>query len=103
ERLAPKAQAKPSEGFEHVVEEKYYVDEIYDATIVQPTVSISRGLLWQGIDNGLIDWFFVRGLGGRVPWFFGEIGSALQSGRVGTYAWVLVVGALLVLGAFTIR
>jgi hypothetical protein len=31
------------------------------------------------------------------------MGSRLQSGRVGTYAWVLVLGALMVLSAFSIR
>ena len=34
---------------------------------------------------------------------FGRAGSWMQSGRVGTYAWVLVVGVLAVLGAFTFR
>jgi len=41
--------------------------------------------------------------GQRVPQLVGRLGSALQSGQVGTYAWVLVVGVLFVLGAFTIR
>jgi hypothetical protein len=38
-----------------------------------------------------------------VPRLVGWVGSQLQSGQVGTYAWVLVVGVLLVLGAFTGR
>jgi hypothetical protein len=29
------------------------------------------------------------------------MGSQLQSGQVGTYAWVLVIGVLALLGAFT--
>jgi hypothetical protein len=33
----------------------------------------------------------------------GWVGSALQSGQVGTYAWVLVLGVLAVVGAVTIR
>ena len=32
----------------------------------------------------------------------GWVGARLQSGQVGTYAWVLVIGVLAVLGAFSI-
>jgi len=66
-------------------------------------VGVSRGLLWTGIDQGLIDGLLVGFFGQRVPQLVGRLGSALQSGQVGTYAWVLVVGVLFVLGAFTIR
>ncbi len=103
EQLVPKREAKPEEGFERVLANKYYVDEIYDDAVVQPTVSVSRGLLWEGIDAGLIDGVMVRFFGGQVPRFVGWVGSRLQSGQVGTYAWVLIVGVLFVLGAFTIR
>ena len=103
ERLVPKPDAPAEEGIERVVANKYYVDEAYDEAIVEPTVGISRNLLWRGIDVGLIDGFMVNFLGGRVPRFVGWVGSQLQSGQVGTYAWVLVVGVLCVLGAFTLR
>jgi NADH-quinone oxidoreductase subunit L len=100
-RLVPKREAKPSHGFEHVLEEKYYVDEIYDATVVTPTYVVSKDLLWEGVDKGLIDGLFVNG-SGKLAQFAGWVGSQLQTGRVGTYAWVLVVGVLAVLGAFTL-
>jgi NADH-quinone oxidoreductase subunit L len=118
ERLVPKAQAPAEHGFERVLAEKYFVDEAYDAAIVQPVVGLSRGLLWRGVDVGLIDrltrLFFQSkdddaAIGTSVPmggWLtraVGYMGSQLQSGRVGTYAWVLVVGVLFVLGAFTFR
>jgi NADH-quinone oxidoreductase subunit L len=102
-RLVPKREARPEEGFERVLANKYYVDELYDDVIVEPTVAASRSLLWKGIDVGLIDGLMVNFFGGRVPRLVGWIGSQLQSGQVGTYAWVLVVGVLLVLGAFTMR
>ena len=51
----------------------------------------------------MIDGVMVGFFGARVPRFVGWIGSQLQSGQVGTYAWVLVVGVLFVLGALTIR
>jgi NADH-quinone oxidoreductase subunit L len=102
EALVPKREAAPEEGFEKVLLNKYYVDEIYDETIVKPVVGTSRGLLWRGIDNGLIDGLAVNG-SAYLARFVGWIGSQLQSGQLGTYAWVLAVGALAVLGAFTIR
>jgi NADH-quinone oxidoreductase subunit L len=103
ERLVPKREARPEEGFERVLANKYYVDEVYDDAVVQPIIGVSRNLLWQGIDVGLIDNVMVTFFGTRVPRFVGWLGSQLQSGQVGTYAWVLVVGVLFVLGAFTIR
>ena len=64
---------------------------------------MSRGLLWRGIDAGLIDGLGVQRQRVAVARFVGWIGSSLQSGQLGTYAWVLVVGVLAVLGAFSIR
>ena len=117
-RLVPKRESPPEHGFEKVLFDKYNVDEIYDAAIVQPIVATSRGLLWRGIDIGIIDGLtrlFVQSkdedsapgttmrMGGLIPRAVGWMGSQLQTGQVGTYAWVLVVGMLFVLGAFTFR
>jgi NADH-quinone oxidoreductase subunit L len=102
EALVPKAQAPEEQGFEKVLLNKYYVDELYDETIVEPVVGVSRGLLWRGVDAGLIDGLAVNG----SAWFarfVGWIGSSLQSGQLGTYAWVLAVGVVAVLAAFSIR
>ena len=116
--LVPKAQAPEEHGFARVLANKYYVDEVYDAAIVHPVVSTSRGLLWRGVDVGLIDGLtrlFVQSkdddaapgtsvpMGGLATRAVGWVGSQMQSGLVGTYAWVLVVGVLFVLGAFTFR
>jgi NADH-quinone oxidoreductase subunit L len=102
ERLVPKAQYPEETGFARVLRNKYYVDEAYDAAIVRPTYRISRGLLWRGVDVGLIDGLFVNG-SAYLARFVGWTGSRLQSGQTGTYAWVLVLGVLAVLGAFTMR
>ncbi len=100
--LVPKRDALPSHGFEHVLEEKYYVDEIYDDAIVRPLVSGSRNVLWTGIDRGIIDSLLVNG-SAVLARGFGWIGSQLQSGETGAYAWAIAIGALAVLGAFTFR
>ena len=101
-RLVRKAEATEEKGLERVLLNKYYVDEAYDRTIVQPTVRGSRSVLWRGLDAGIIDGLFVNG-SGWLARGFGWVGSRLQSGETGTYAWVLVVGVLVVLGAFTLR
>ncbi len=54
------------------------------------------------MDAGVIDGLFVNG-SGWLARGFGWLGSQLQSGQLGTYAWVLVIGVLAVLGALTIR
>jgi len=102
ETLVPKRESPQEEGIERVLVDKYYVDEIYDAAIVQPVVTVSRGLLWRGVDNGLIDGLGVNG-SAYLARFAGWIGSRVQSGRVGTYAWMLAIGVLAVLGAFSVR
>ncbi|MCC6319512.1 MAG: NADH-quinone oxidoreductase subunit L [Gemmatimonadaceae bacterium] len=102
ERLVPKAQAPESEGFARVLEHKYFVDEGYDKVVVQPLVGVSRSVLWKGVDAGLIDGLVVNG-SARLARGFGWLGARLQSGQVGTYAWVLVIGVLGVLGAFSLR
>ena len=100
--LVPKKDAVAPEGFSKVLEHKYYVDEIYDAGVVQPVLDVSRNVLWKGLDTGIIDGLFVNGsalLARAIGW----MGSQLQSGQVGTYAWVLLIGVITLLGAFTLR
>jgi NADH-quinone oxidoreductase subunit L len=100
--LVPKRDARPSEGFERVLEHKYYVDELYDHVVVAPVVEGSRFVLWKGIDTGLIDGLFVNG----SAWLaraFGAAGSWIQSGQVSAYAWAFVIGVIAVLGAITLR
>ena len=100
--LLPKNQSAPEEGIERVLLNKYYIDEFYDTTVVKPVYGISRGLLWRGVDIGLIDGLLVNG-SAYLARFVGWIGSQAQSGQLGTYAWVLVAGVLAVLGAFRFR
>ena len=101
-RLVTKDQAVPERGFARVLANKWYVDEAYDRTIVRPVVGVSRRLLWTVTDKWLIDGLIVNG-SARLMGFFGRVGSYLQTGSVSTYAWAIVLGVLVVLGAFTLR
>jgi NADH-quinone oxidoreductase subunit L len=78
---------------------KYYVDEIYDATIVKPVVAGSDLLLWKGVDARLVDGS-VNGIGALARGV-GRVLRLIQSGNVRSYAsWVLLgaVAVIIVLG-----
>ena len=100
--LKTKNESPASEGIDRVLEEKYFVDEGYDKVVVQPLLGVSRAVLWKGMDAGLIDGLFVNG-SAQLARGIGWVGSRIQSGQVGTYAWVLIIGVVAVLGAFTLR
>jgi NADH-quinone oxidoreductase subunit L len=86
-------------GLYKLVYNKYFVDEIYDATVVHPVVSGSREVLWKGLDVAVIDGA-VNGVGNRARGIGGVL-QRLQSGNIRSYAaWVLLgsVVLLFVLG-----
>ena len=66
DRLVPKAQAPEEQGIERVLLDKYYVDELYDRTIVKPTVWASRNVLSTGVDQGIIDKLLVTWVGATL-------------------------------------
>jgi NADH-quinone oxidoreductase subunit L len=80
---------------------KYYVDEVYDATIVQPIKAASTEGLWR--------WFDVRVIDGAVNGTAAIVdgGAAmlrrLQSGSVRAYAGSLFVGVVVILGYYLWR
>jgi NADH-quinone oxidoreductase subunit L len=77
---------------------KYYVDEIYDATIVQPLKLLSEFGLWKIVDAKIIDGM-VNGTAGAVGLLSGGMRRA-QTGSVRAYAASLVFGVVLVLGFY---
>ncbi len=74
---------------------KYYVDEVYDTSIVQPVKVISDQVLWKGVDQGIIDGA-VNGAAVSVGGVSGVL-RQLQTGSIRAYAASLFVGVLLVL------
>jgi len=76
---------------------KWYVDEIYDAVVVRPVGALSRAF-YSVVDRGVIDGI-VDGAG-RLAQGVGMLAVRVQTGHVNTYAFVIVVGVLAVLGAF---
>jgi NADH-quinone oxidoreductase subunit L len=80
---------------------KYYVDEIYDAGVVQPIKVLSTGGLWKGVDAGLIDGA-VNGVGLGIRGSSSRL-RRLQTGSVRTYAASLFLGVVLILGYYLLR
>ena len=82
-------------GVYRLVLNKYYVDEAFNALVVQPLVDGSRTVLWRGVDSGLIDGI-VNGAGSSASGVGGVL-RHLQSGYIRRYAaWVLVGSILLI-------
>jgi NADH-quinone oxidoreductase subunit L len=97
-RILPARQAPADHGFGLVLNRKYYVDEIYDALVVRPTVWLSRVILWRGVDQGLVDGAAVNGTA-KLSRGLGWLGSRLQTGQIGVYVVLFLVGALWILRA----
>ena len=88
-------------GVHRVLLNKYYVDEAYDATIVQPIRVISQEGLWRGFDVRVVDGA-VNGVGSIVTGGAWTL-RRLQSGSVRAYAGSLFVGVVLILGYYLWR
>ncbi|MBX3017171.1 MAG: NADH-quinone oxidoreductase subunit L [Bdellovibrionaceae bacterium] len=78
-----------------VIYNKYYVDEIYDASIINPTIKGSE-VLWYRVDVKIIDKAtylladLTKGAGGLV--------RSLQNGNIQQYAMYLSLGVIVALG-----
>jgi NADH-quinone oxidoreductase subunit L len=89
---------RPLMKLPRLLENKYYVDEAYDAALINPIKTASREGLWRFFDVGVIDGL-VNGLG-RGTAALGGVLRYLQAGFVRSYAAIILVGALAVLGYF---
>jgi len=91
--ILPARQAAPDTGFWKVLYHKYYVDELYQAVFVGPLLWFSERVLWKDVDQRVIDRGGVEGSAGLAR-TLGWIGTRLQTGQVGVYLTVFLVGAL---------
>ncbi|HEX7845071.1 MAG TPA: NADH-quinone oxidoreductase subunit L [Chitinophagaceae bacterium] len=86
-------QRTEATGFGKVLENKWYVDELYDKIIVQPLHKLG-GFLKSFIENSVVDGI-VNGVGKAVNYSSRQI-RLLQSGQVGSYVLLMVLSMLLV-------
>ncbi len=82
-------------GIYRLVYDKYRIDELYDATVVNPVITGSRSLLWKVMDQGVIDGA-VNGVGSEAQLAGGWL-KMLQSGNIRSYATWVVLGAVCLL------
>ncbi len=96
-----KGIVKDAQGFAKVLEQKWYVDEIYDVLIVKPIYHLSL-FLDRIVERTWIDGI-VNGVGKVVHWSGGKL-RLLQNGQVGVYIFGMVMGIvlLLIVGLFVL-
>jgi NADH-quinone oxidoreductase subunit L len=82
-------------GFGKVLEKKYYLDEIYEASIVKPIQVTSDKFLWNIFDVKIID-----GAVNGLAYYFEKLSMEwrkLQTGVVQDYATVAIAGVVLII------
>ncbi len=87
-----------SNSLEKLVENKYYIDEVYNTFIVQPIKNGSHFLLWKLFDTGIIDGI-VNGVAAVVRWFGGTL-RRIQTGIVQAYIVSMVIGIVIFLAFY---
>jgi NADH-quinone oxidoreductase subunit L len=91
-------RSQPLRKMPKILEQKWRLDELYNGYIVDPLTNLSREGLWKAFDLGVIDGI-VNGIGHFVT----ELGKGLRQVQVGfvrSYAAIILLGALVVLGYF---
>jgi NADH-quinone oxidoreductase subunit L len=97
----PERMAAQFGGLYRLLLNKYYVDEAYDATIVQPIKVVSQEGLWRGMDVKVVDGA-VNGAGYLVS-IASIILRLIQNGSVKTYAASTFVGVAAILAYYLWR
>jgi NADH-quinone oxidoreductase subunit L len=88
-------------GLHRLLLNKYYVDELYDAAIVQPIHAGSREGLWRRFDVTVVD----GAVNGAAALVSGgaEALRQLQTGSVRVYAGSMFIGVVMILGYYLWR
>ena len=82
--------AKKFKSIYNLLWNKYFVDELYDATVINPIVKTSDSFLWRIADNKIIDGL-VNGIASLIGSASGVI-RKMQTGVAQFYAVIMMVG-----------
>lgn len=93
-KALPAPDAAQLKGWQRVVYNKYYVDELYDYLFRRP-IDFLSGVLHKVFDIGLIDGV-VNGVGSAVR-FVGSSVRYFQTGNIGFYVMSMTLGVILIL------
>ncbi|MGA7577182.1 MAG: NADH-quinone oxidoreductase subunit L [Desulfobaccales bacterium] len=74
---------------------KYYMDEFYDAAVVEP-IKNGSDFLWHGVDETVVDGA-VNGSASTVVWLSDHL-RKLETGFVQTYALAILAGVVVIAG-----
>jgi NADH-quinone oxidoreductase subunit L len=88
----PAAMTARLGGVYTLVANKYYIDELYERTIVRPGYALADNLMFKFIDAGIIEGI-VNGVG-IFARLLGAVTRLAQSGVVRTYAFFMLIGFL---------
>jgi NADH-quinone oxidoreductase subunit L len=100
--LTTKDAAPAEQGLGLVLANDYFVDTAIERVVVGPTVATARKVLWRGLDLGLINGVLVQG-SAQVMRVLSSLASRAQVGFAGSYAWAIALGAIALIGVFTLR
>ena len=93
--MQDKENAPVDRGFAGVLVNAYRIDALLDRVILQPLNSLTESVLGRGVDRG-IDRLY-SGSGTLLTRMAGLVGTRVQDGDVGKYAWLVAAGAVLML------
>ena len=91
-KFSKKPDLQEAQGAGKLLANKWYVDEIYDAIVVKPLDALGK-FLNNVVEKSGIDWI-VNGVGKGVQYGSRQL-RLLQSGQVGTYVLLMIVGILI--------
>jgi NADH-quinone oxidoreductase subunit L len=89
-----RAMAERFPGVHRTLENKYWVDEIYGALVVQPLERLSE-VFWKVVDSRLVDGTVQ--LGAYVAELTGDLGRLTTTGNIRNYALYFFLGVLALL------
>ena len=93
-KVLPAEKEADMKPFQRVIFHKFYVDEFYDAIIRKPLDAISQ-VFYKFFDKQILDGI-VNGTGDVTKWSASQLRN-LQTGRIGFYIMVMVVGIITIL------
>ena len=99
-KYAPSREAAEPAGLWGLLYHKWYVDELYARAVVRPFQAICR-FSWRVVDQGVVDGVGVNGTA-YFTRFWGWVASRFQTGNLGTYVLIIVLGILVVIGTVSL-
>ncbi|MBN1634710.1 MAG: NADH-quinone oxidoreductase subunit L [Ignavibacteria bacterium] len=94
-KFSGKSEFPESKGFAKVLENKYYVDEFYDKTVVNPVLKSSEVFFWKIFDIKIIDGFVNLFSGTFLR--LADSWRKFQSGVIQDYTTATVIGIVIVI------